>query len=67
MTQHPLRLPLRLPSIRKVTDDDRAIATLILAVFRPRMDVYAKRIDTQAEADELTAWHREHTKAGDRP
>ena len=45
---------------RRVTDEDRAIAELLLDLFRPRMDVYATRIDEQADADALTTWYREH-------
>ena len=44
---------------RRVTDEDRSIAELLLDLFRPRMDVYALRIDEQCEADRLTAWYRE--------
>lgn len=35
------------------------IARALLATFRPRMDVWATRIDTQQEADDINAWARE--------
>lgn len=50
-------------SPRRITPDDQAVAELLLDCFRPRLDVYALRIDEQADADRLTAWYREHGQA----
>lgn len=35
------------------------IARALLATFRPRLDVWATRIDTQQEADAINAWARD--------
>lgn len=46
---------------RRVTDEDRAIARLLIATFRPRLDVFAQRLDTDDDAARLTEWMKKKT------
>lgn len=39
---------------------EREVAALLIEVFRPRMDLFACRIDDPEVASRLTAWEREH-------
>ncbi len=39
-------------------DLDHALARALLATFRPRMDVFARRFDTREDADRVNAWMR---------
>jgi hypothetical protein len=40
------------------TGIERDIAQALLATFRPRLDVYARRIDSAKEAEDLNSWCR---------
>lgn len=40
----------------RITDADRAIARLLIETFRPRLDVYAERLDDQDQVDRLNKW-----------
>lgn len=40
----------------QVTDQDRAIARALIETFRPRLDVYAERLDDQDQVDRLNKW-----------
>lgn len=48
---------------RSVPVVDREVAALLLEVFRPRMDLYAWRIDDDVTAARLNAWEREARSA----
>lgn len=40
----------------RVTDVDRAAARLLIETFRPRLDVYAERLDDQEQVDSINKW-----------
>jgi hypothetical protein len=40
----------------RVTDVDRAAARLLIETFRPRLDVYAERLDDQEQVDRINKW-----------
>lgn len=42
----------------RVTAEDRVVAELLLRTFRPRLDLYAERIDTEEQAERLNEWMR---------
>lgn len=52
---------------RPVTELDREIARALIETFRPRLDVYAERLDTDEEAERLTKFMRERVGAAFRP
>ena len=52
---------------RKASPEDVQIAERLIETFRPRMDVFAERLDDAAQVDSINAWVRERTKGTDRP
>lgn len=51
----------------KPSRDDFRIAERLVETFRPRMDVFAERLDDVAQVDAINAWVRERTKANEKP
>jgi len=43
----------------RITDEHRALAEAIINTFRPRLDVYAERLDDAEAVEKLNAWMRE--------
>lgn len=48
----------------KITDEDMAAAQLLIDTFRPRMDVYASRLDTPADVERMNAWVAKQARGG---
>ena len=40
----------------RVTDQHRALAEVLINTFRPRLDVYAERLDDAEQVEKLNAW-----------
>lgn len=52
-------VPVALPQPR-ILPIHREVARALLATFRPRMDVYAERLDREQDVARLNAWAKEH-------